>query len=73
MGGWNVPVERDSDIARVDWPKNKTQIRHQCPKKESPHATFSAEKVFDALTGSNGRDSRDNTGENAPNGDTCYV
>ena len=73
MGGWNVPVERDGNIARVDWPKNKTQIRHQCPREESPHATFTAEKVFDALTSSNGRNSRDNTDDKTPNGDTCYV
>ena len=73
MGGWNVPIERDSNVVRIDRPKNKTQIRHQCPGKESPHATFSAEKIVDALMSSNGRDSRDNTGEKTPNENTCDV
>lgn len=73
LGQLKVPVERDGNIARIDRPENKTKIRHQRPGKEGPHATFSVEEVFNTMTGSDGRDSGDETGDEAANEDACDV
>lgn len=69
----NVPVERDSNIARINRSENKTQVRHQCPGEEYPHAIFRAEKVFNTTTSSDGRDSGDDTGDETANEDACDI
>ena len=58
-----IPVERCSNIARIDRPKNKTQIRDQSPGKERPHATFSLEQVVDAKRRGRGRNGGDNASD----------
>ena len=62
----NIPVERGTDIARIDRSKNKTQVRHQGPRRECPHATFAAEEeVVDTAASSHGRD-RSNDARDEP-------
>ena len=73
MGGKSVPVERDSNIARINGPKNKTQIRRQCPGKEGPHAPFSTEEVFNATTSSDGWDSGDDTSDETADEDASDI
>ena len=69
----NVPVERDGDIACVNRSENKTQIRHQCPGEEGPHASFDAEEIFDATTGCDGRDGGDDASDETADEDACDV
>ena len=68
-----IPTERGSNIARIDWPDNKTQVRDQSPGKERPHATFSLEEVFDAKKGSHGRDRGDDASDETAGENTCDV
>lgn len=72
-GEGNVPVERNGYIASIDRPNDETQIRHQCPGKENPHAAFGAEEVFDTTTSGDGRDSRNETGDETTDKDACDV
>ena len=72
-GAIYIPVERGSNIARIDRPENKTQIRDQSPSKVRPHATFSLEQVFDAKRGSHGRDRRDDASDETAGEDTSNV
>lgn len=73
MGEQNIPVERESNIARVNRPKYEAQIHRQCPGKEGPHATFSVEKVFNTATSSDGRDSGNGTSDETAYEDTGDV
>lgn len=71
--GKKIPVERDGNIARINGPENETEIRHQCPGKEGPHETFGAEEIFNAMTGRDGWDGGDKTGDEAANEDAGDV
>ena len=73
MGKWNLPVERDGNVARINRPKDKTQIRHQYPGKESPHAAFSDEEVFNTMTSRDGRDGGNDTSDETANEDACDI
>ena len=70
---WNVPIERDSNTARIDRPENKTQIRRHCPGKQGPHTIVGAEKVVNATTSSDGRDSGHDTRDETADEDACYI
>ena len=60
----NIPIQRGSNIARIDGSENETQIRDQCPGRECPHATFAAEeKIVDTAASSHGRDRSDDAGD----------
>ena len=69
----NLPVERGSNIARIDRPKNQTQICRHGPGKERPHAPFGIEKVFNAKTSDDCRDRRDDASDETADEDTCNV
>ena len=60
----NIPVERGSNIARIDRSENETQIRDQGPGRECPHAAFAAEeKVVDTAASRHGQDRSDDAGD----------
>ena len=68
-----TPIKRGSNVARIHRSENKTQIRHQCPGKQRPRATFGVEEVFDAKASSNGWDRKDDTSDDTASEDTSDV
>ena len=60
-----LPVERSSNVARINRTEHHPQIRRQCPGKKSPHATLGVivEEVLDTETDDQGRDRGDDASD----------